>query len=654
MISQKTIDEIFQAVRVEEVIDDFVKLKKRGINMIGLCPFHDEKTPSFTVSPTRNIYKCFGCGKGGNAVNFLMEHDGLTYPEALRNLAARYKIEIEETGKSDEYEAIKSARESLHIINEFAGTFYRDQLFHTDMGKSIGLGYFKQRGILRKTIDQFELGYAPQSGDQLTKQAIDQGYNIELLRQLGLTTSKDRDFFFNRVIFPIHNVSGKIVAFAGRQLGENKKSPKYINSKESDVYHKSKVLYGLHLAKTAIRKEDQCILVEGYTDVISLHQSGISHVVASSGTALTVEQIKLVKRYTQNILLLYDGDAAGIKAAMRGVDLILAQDMNVRLVTLPEGADPDSYVNEVGTSDFQTYLSEQATDFIHFKARLVMKEAAGDPIKKAELVHDIINTLAKLPDQIKRSIYIKQCADLLEMDESLLLAETNKVLSTNIRNQRIDKFKEARQDHRETRVKIEKERREQQGSIIESKPAKDEFQEKDLVRILLLHGAKKMEVGIEETTIGAYLMKQISGTLSSFDNALYARFVAICRDQIEAGSDLHIDFFTNHSDKEIQDLAIELCTSPYHYSDNWENRWQIPLQSQPMPEKNEQKDTEDALLRFILRKLNKLSQENLAKIKEYQALPEFETELMTHMATHQKILAKRNEIAAKLNTVVLE
>lgn len=641
-------------MRIEDVVDEYVKLRKRGVNLIGLCPFHDEKTPSFNVSPTRNIYKCFGCGRAGNAVNFLMEHEGMTYPEALRDIANRYKIEIEETGRSDEYDAIKTERESLYLINQFAGEFYQKELFHSDLGKSVGLAYFKERGILRKTIDQFQLGYAPTSGDKLTSSAVGSGYNIEYLRKLGLTNSSDRDFFYNRVIFPIHNVTGKIVAFAGRQLTAQKKSPKYINSKESEVYHKSKVLYGLHLAKTAIRKQDTCILVEGYTDVISLFQSGIQNVVASSGTALTPDQIKLIKRYSPNILLLFDGDAAGIKAAMRGVNLILAQDMNVRLVTLPQGEDPDSYVNSIGASAFGQYLVDQSTDFIHFKANLVMDEANGDPVKKSQLIHDIIETLAHLPDQIKRSVYIKQCAQLLDMEEGLLLAEVNKALSKRQRNDRIDKYRETREDHVRTREKIDTDRAKQRkGSVVETKKLGDEFQERDIARILLLHGDKSLEIDGQQKSVASHLLAQIDGTLDSFDNKLYGDFIKEYKRRLQENGSVQVAYFNNHTNSELQGLAIELCHSQFHYSDNWLDRWGLPLQTQPVPEENQENDVNQALLRFILRKLNKLSEENLAKIKEYQSAPEFENELLTHLATHQKILDRRNEVAKKLNTVVL-
>ncbi|MEO1435411.1 MAG: DNA primase, partial [Bacteroidota bacterium] len=374
MISQKTINEIFEAAKVEDVISEYVPLKKRGVNLIGLCPFHNEKTPSFTVSPAKNIYKCFGCGAAGNAVNFLMEHNQMTYPEALRNLAARYNIEVEETRTTEEGLAERQLFESMYLVNEFAQKFYAQQLFETSRGKSVGLAYFKDRGFREETIKAFGLGYAPPSGNMLTKAALDAGYKMDLLQKAGLTTSKGRDFFWDRVQFVIHNISGKVVGFGGRILNKQLKGPKYINTAESEIYKKSKILYGAYQARRSIRRKDQCLLVEGYTDVISLHQAGIENVVASSGTALTVEQIRLVKRYTQNMCIIYDGDAAGIKAAMRGLDLVLEQDMNVKIVLLPDGEDPDSFMQSVGLTKFEAYLESEAADFIFFEQNFRLEE----------------------------------------------------------------------------------------------------------------------------------------------------------------------------------------------------------------------------------------------------------------------------------------
>ena len=654
MISQQTIDAIFNAVRIEEVVDDFVKLTKRGVNYKGLCPFHDEKTPSFTVSPTRNIYKCFGCGRGGNAVNFVMEHETMTYPEALRYLAKKYQIEIEETGVPEDYEETKMERESLFLINQFALEFYQKQLFDTDIGKSVGLSYFRERGLLRKTIDDFGLGYAPGSRDALTEAAVKAGYNIDFLRKLGLTTDKDRDFFFNRVIFPIHNLTGKVVAFAGRQLSNNKKSPKYINSRESDIYHKSKFLYGAHLAKGPIRKEDHCILVEGYTDVLALHQSGIRNVVASSGTALTVEQIKLVKRYTQQIKLLYDGDAAGIKAALRGVDLVLAQDMNVELVLLPEGEDPDSYLNKVGASAFREYLEKEAKDFILFKTDLILKEAGDDPVKKANLIKDIVESLAHIPDPIKRAVYVRQCSSLLSIDESILIAEVNRALNKQSRNQRIDKIREAQHDYDVRKQLLENEARLQKADEAKSKKkvATDHYQERDILRLLIVFGERIKEED-PQVTVAEYILSNIQDVITEFENETYARIVLEYGQRLSQHLPVNTEYFINHSDKEISEIAVELSFPEHEYSENWQKMWGIILQTQPMPEENVIQDSIQALWRFMLRKYQRLIEKNNENIKKNQSEEGKETELLTYLQTHQLLIEQRNLVAEKLNSVVL-
>ncbi|NND35304.1 MAG: DNA primase [Saprospiraceae bacterium] len=654
MISQETIDAIFQSAHIEEVVEDYVQLTKRGVNLKGLCPFHDDKTPSFTVSPTRNIYKCFGCGKGGNSVNFLMEHEGLSYPEALRSLARKYNIPIEETQVPEEYEQERQERDSLFLINEFAKEFYKKQLFETDLGKSIGLSYFKDRGLLYKTLEAFGLGFAPGSRDAFTKNAIEAGYNIEFLRKLGLTTDKDRDFFYNRVIFPIHNIAGKVVAFAGRHLTSDKKSPKYINSKESEIYHKSRVLYGLHLAKSAIRKEEHCLLVEGYTDVISLHQSGVQHVVASSGTALTADQVKLIKRYTTKIKILYDGDPAGIKAAMRGIDLILEQDMNVELVLFPQGEDPDSFIKSVGVTAFKEYLDKESQDFILFKTNLILSEAGNDPMKKAGLIKDIIESLAHIPDTIKRSVYTRQCSELLKVDEHILVTETNKVMSKRLRDSRINKLRESRYEHDEQSRVLERDSFEATQSTAkkEDPGASDEYQERDIIRVLILYGDRPMQDGEQETSIGKYILSNIQEAISAFDNKLYARIATEYGLALADGKILDTNYFTQHPDPDVSALAIEFCASPYEYSDNWQKMWDIRLQTQPMPDENEQQDSMQALNRFFLRKYKKMSATNLEQIKAFQESGDTDS-LLKHLQVQNMLIEKRNEIANKLNTVIL-
>ncbi|HMP31794.1 MAG TPA: DNA primase, partial [Saprospiraceae bacterium] len=426
MIPNKTVDEILSTARVEDVIEDFVTLKRRGVNMMGLCPFHDEKSPSFVVSPTKGLYKCFGCGKSGTAVGFIMEHENLTYPEALRYLANKYNITIEEIEISDTERAAKQLSESLFIINEYAAQHFNQNLTQTEEGRAVGLSYFKERGFLDKTIQQWQLGFALKDGKAFTHQAKAKQYNIENLKLLGLTTQNDNDFFRERVIFPIHNLSGKIIAFAGRIMTNIKTQPKYINSPESEIYNKRKNLFGLFFAKGEIRKQDECILVEGYTDVMTFYQGGIENVVASSGTSLTEEQIRLIHRFTKNITIIYDGDNAGIKAALRGLDLVLKEDMNVRLVLLPDGDDPDSFFKRNGIEKTKKYLEQNKKDFIAFKTDLLLEENGKDPIKRAEILRDLANTVALVPDAIKRLTYIRELSNKLEIDEKVLSSEVEK------------------------------------------------------------------------------------------------------------------------------------------------------------------------------------------------------------------------------------
>lgn len=432
MIAQSSIDQVFDTARVEEVIGDFVQLKKAGSNFKGLSPFSDERTPSFMVSPVKQIWKDFSTGKGGNVVAFLMEHEHFTYPEAIKYLAKKYNIEIEETVQSDEQKQAANERESLYLVSEFASKYFQNILHKTDQGKSIGLSYFKERGFTGDTIKKFDLGYSLDGWQAFTDEALKQGYSIEFLEKTGLTIVKgDKRFdrFKGRVMFPIKSMSGRVLGFGGRILTNDKKAAKYLNSPESDIYHKSKVLYGIYNAKKSIAKEDNCYLVEGYTDVIQFHQTGIENVVSSSGTALTSEQIRLINRLTKNITVLFDGDAAGLRASLRGIDLILEQGMNVKVCTFPEGEDPDSFAKSNTLEELSLYLENNAKDFIQFKASVLFEESKNDPIKKAETVRDIVNSISKIPDRIKKEIYIQECARIMDISEEVLfstLAQINK------------------------------------------------------------------------------------------------------------------------------------------------------------------------------------------------------------------------------------
>lgn len=663
MIKQKTVDEIIETARVEDVVQDFVNLKRRGVNMIGLCPFHGEKTPSFTVSPSKGIYKCFGCGVGGDALKFIMEHEQMSYPEALRYLAKKYGIEVEETEVSQEAKEEQQYTESLYLVNQFARDFYQEQLFETDRGKSVGLSYFKQRGFREEIIRKFGLGYAPAGSDTFTLTAVQKGYSAELLKKLGLTSQYGRDFFRDRVMFAIHNLSGKVIGFGGRILIKDPKAPKYVNSPETEVYNKSKVLYGAFFAKRAIRQHDECIMVEGYTDVLSLHQAGIENVVASSGTSLTVEQIQLVKRYTDNIKILYDGDKAGIKAALRGLGLVLEQGLNVKIVLLPEGEDPDSYLQQVGTEAFREYIGQQAKDFIMFQASLLQEEAAGDPVRQAQLIREIVESISKIPDPIKRSLYVRECANLMKVEEQLLVNESNKAVGDRIRKREQDREREARRREREAGRHPESQA---PGELSERPVAdlpppplpplkekeavqEDGFQERDLARILMTGGAAVFDEE-EGLSVADYLLANVEDVLDDFKHELYQRVFRLAMQQIGEGGSISHSFFLRHEDPEVQQLAVDLSATPYEYSENWAKRWEIFLTTQKMPDENFVSDSASAIKRFRLRKLNGMIIKNAERIKA--ALAAGEEDYMPYLKLDQQLKAARNALAQELGTVV--
>jgi DNA primase len=431
MIDQATVERIHEASKFVEVVSEFVTLKKRGVNYIGNCPFHNEKTPSFTVSPSKEIFKCFGCGKGGNSVHFIMEHESISYVEALRYLANKYHIEIQEKELSPEEISLHTDRESMLVLNSYAQKYFSTILHQHQEGKSIGLTYFKERGFRQDIIDKFQLGYCLEERDAFTKEALKNGYKKEYLVKTGLTFEGDNNYFADRfrgrVMFPVHSLSGKVVAFGGRVLKTEAKTAKYLNSPESEIYHKSNELYGIYFAKQSIVKSDCCYLVEGYTDVISMHQAGIENVVASSGTALTAGQIRLIRRFSTNITVIYDGDAAGIKASIRGIDLLLEEGMNVKVLLLPDGEDPDSFARKQNASELIAYINQNQTDFIGFKTKLLLEDAGKDPVKKALLITDIVKSIAIIPDNIIRSVYVRECSKMLDIEESVLYNEINRI-----------------------------------------------------------------------------------------------------------------------------------------------------------------------------------------------------------------------------------
>ncbi len=502
MISKTTIDQVFETARVEEVIGDFVNLKKSGSNFKGLSPFSDERTPSFMVSPVKQIWKDFSSGKGGNVVAFLMEHEHFSYPEAIKYLAKKYGIEIEETEQSAEAKEEANERESLYLVNEFARDFFAKTLFETEAGKAIGYSYFKERGFTEAIIKKFQLGFSPDEWDAFTSEALKNGYQLGYLEKTGLTivkTGKQFDRFKGRVIFPIHSLSGRVLGFGGRILTNDKKAAKYLNSPESEVYHKSKVLYGIYFAKQAIAKEDNCYLVEGYTDVIQFHQSGIENVVSSSGTALTSEQIRLIHRLTKNITLLFDGDAAGLRASLRGVDLILEQGLNVKICTFPEGEDPDSFAKNNSLEDLTLYLEENAKDFINFKASLLASEAKNDPIKKAETIRDMVTSISKIPDSIKQEVYLKECSRIMDISEEVLFT----TLAQMLQKERRDASKKPKRESSEMEV-VPKEK-----EVIQKVDVQFQLEQK-IIELLLLYGNEEErfeELIIEASEEGEIIFK---------------------------------------------------------------------------------------------------------------------------------------------------
>ncbi len=661
MISQKTVQEIIETAKIEEVVGDFVSLKRAGVNLKGLCPFHNEKTPSFVVSPSKNLCKCFGCGKGGDPIQFIREHENMSYPEALRFLANKYGIKVEETETSEEQRQERQLADSLYIVNEFALKHFQEQLLETDYGKSIGLGYFKERGFRQEIIKKFGLGFTPNTRQDFKTKALNAGYKEEHLSKLGLVSKAGNDFFRNRVMFTIHSLTGKVVGFAGRILVKGTKAPKYLNSPESEIYNKSKTLYGAYFAKTAIRKNDECIMVEGYTDVLSLHQAGIEHVVASSGTSLTEGQIRLIKRYTPNMKFIYDGDAAGIKAALRGLDLVLEQDMNVKVVLLPEGEDPDSYLKKVGTTVFKEYIDKEAKDFILFKTQLLLEEAAGDPIKKANLIKDIVESIAKIPDPIKRSVFVKECSTVMDVEEQILVNEVNKIFNRNIQKKRLQKSAKINQslqalaeDVQGIEVPFPTEEEFSTKTIV-SKPSRsgNEFQEKDIIRLLLEFGEELMDKE-EALTVAHYILANVEEVVEDFENPVYKKIALECYELLGQEKAVARQHFIQHQDEEIKQTTLNLLSSPYEYSPNWEKIHDQPLQTQKKPEDNFINDTLSSVNRFKLKSIIKLCAQNQERIKE--AFSEGDEIKGFQLMKVQQVLNEKRKIMAEQlgGTVVLK
>ncbi len=639
MIPQSKIDEILHAANIEEVVGDYVRLKRRGANLTGLCPFHNEKTPSFSVSPAKGIYKCFGCGKAGNSVNFIMEHDSLGYIEALKSLADRYRIEWpqQENINIDQERAIRSEKESLQILNNWAADYFEQQLWENEEGKTIGLSYFEERGFRQDTIKKFKLGYSLDAWNHLQENALNSQFNEEVLLKAGLVKKNEQgkvyDAYRGRVMFTIHSHTGKVIAFAGRQLKKDDKSAKYVNSPETLLYHKSNELYGLFFAKNAIRQSDFVYLVEGYTDVISMHQAGVENVVASSGTSLTENQIKLLKRHTENVTVLYDGDAAGIKASMRGIDMILEQGLNVKVVPFPDGEDPDSYSRKVGSEAFTNYLVQESKDFILFKVKLLLSDVKHDPLKKAQVTRDIVESISKIPDGIKRMAFIKECAVLLEMNESLLITELNKSRSSFVSS----KEKEWLSAEPKEQPQVEL------AELLEEEPIYE--QERYFIKMLMLHGDKPVE-GFDN--VAHYLMHRMQELELELEQETMRLLLSEIRFMMSEQLPLNQQSFINHSNPLISATTASLLTNKFEVSPKWLSKYDVQMES---PEEMFMKDIESALLymeKHHLTKLMKQAQEELKKAQE----KEDENELTIFLEVISLLNAKQQELSNKAGIVI--
>lgn len=646
MIPQGTVDKIHEAARIEEIVQDFISLKKRGVNYVACCPFHNEKSPSFTVSPAKGLFKCFGCGVGGDGVNFVMRHEHMTYYDALKYVARKYNIEVEEVQLTPEQIALQNERETLYVVTSFAQTQFSNYMMQTDEGKSIGLNYFKERGFNNTTIEKFSLGFSPDNSRFLVDAAKKNGYDLKYLLQTGLVKEREGDhfdFFRDRVIFPVHNLTGRIIAFGGRTLKTDKKIPKYINSPETEIYSKSKTLYGMFQAKRGIIQKDVCYLVEGYTDVISMHQAGIENVVASSGTSLTTEQIKLIKRFTNNITILYDGDAAGIKASFRGIDMILEEGCNVKVVLFPDGDDPDSYSRKVSFEELQQYITTASQDFMLFKSGLLLKDVANDPVKKAELIKDIVHSISLIPDSIKRSIYIKECSALFEIAEQTLVFEMNK---------------ELRKKHgAKSNIPVNEMPVVESPLVIQS-PAIERsevfYQERELVQLLLNYSEYLIPIQIpvddktEEIKLSAaeiiFYQLELDGIVFEYESfakiytAFYSKF-------IEEGYTPQPKELLKTDDAELQQTITELISSQYVLSESWESKHRIYTRT-------ELDKLELAVVNTLLSFKQKKVEQMIYKLQDHLKVVEDEDESNAILNEIKELLEMKKIFAGKLGRIL--
>jgi DNA primase len=676
LISQNTIQQILGRIDIIDVVGGFVKLKKRGTNYLGLCPFHNERTPSFTVSPSKEIYKCFGCGKSGNTISFLMEHEKYSYVDSLRWLANRYGIEIEESFATDEQRQQMQVADSLYIINNFAQQFFSKILFETEEGRDIGLSYLKERGFREDIIKKFQLGYNPEARDGFTKAAIAAQYNTELLLKTGLVANRNdqlMDNYRGRIIFPVHNHSGKISGFGARILKTNDKAPKYINTPENEIYVKSKILYGSYFARMAIDRADECLLVEGYTDVISLHQSGIENVVASGGTSLTQDQLRLIRKYTNNLTIIYDGDAAGIKAALRGLDLALEEGLNVKLVLIPDKEDPDSYVNKVGASAFNEFVRSNKKDFILFQLEVALKDAGSDTTKKSEVVNSIAETISKInkaEDFTRQQDYIKQCSEILKIDEGGLHALVNKFIRNKISTQeKVSPFEEVKSHEENAQKAAATDYDDSTFNLL----FKDELQEKEFARVLLEHGNKKWNEGV----VAEFMLEEILDE-GLFDNTDVLKLINEYKKALDKErAILNKNLFVYSNDPAISSLAVSLLNFPYEASEHWKREfssstgYQKKLFEQSyedflrsitvgnetelmtflkMDEDKTHIEVESALNYLKLKKIKRMLLENQVDLEKKHTPEEYQNLAQTH--EHLKQMER--EISGKLGAVIIK
>ncbi len=659
MISQETIDRIFETARIEEVVGDFVTLKKSGSNFKGLSPFVNEKTPSFMVSPAKQIFKDFSSGKGGNAVTFLMEHEHYTYPEALRYLAKKYNIEIEETGQSDEEKARRTEKESLYLVNEYANKYFQEQLWNSDEGRNIALSYFRERGFSEDSIKEFQLGYSPEDREALGKAALKDSYSKEFLVKSGLSIEKGErlyDRFRARVMFPILSHTGRVLGFGGRTLQKEAKIAKYLNSPESEIYHKSRTLYGLYQAKNDLSRADNCLLVEGYTDVISLHQAGVKNVVASSGTALTSEQINLIKRYTNNITILYDGDPAGIKASLRGIDLILEEGMNVNVLLFPEGEDPDSYSRKVSATELKDYIEEEKTDFLRFKASLLLKEAGNNPLEKSKAARDIVESIARIPDALERNAYVQECAMVLQMEERILFTELAQVRKNQQQHEEKERKREEQKNARLQVVGNEPgEQAQKEAPTASALTDTPHYKQEEAICWLLLNYPRKQcnfdleleddDEEVEPEMVAEYIIAELEQDQLRFRHPVFKRLQEeFTKEYNDKGVVLDADYFVKLDDSTVVNTVADLVTEKHHLH-NWQ-RMRIFL-----PEKDAfvRNFAVESVLRYKEKRVGDLIREIQLEIKGHSEPARLFNEKAESL---QRLTQLRIEINKELNRIL--